>query len=153
MAASPAIRQNIPTRPREGSTHGLSATGIVAGSVLMLFLYNSKNATLEASLVFPVRIFRMLDVPKRPAAPHLRQNREVVVGGWRRSCPLERPCIPRIVVRPAALKVRPHQIKDETQYSAGLEERPNADNQVQTFPTSPRFVGVDSARHSQKSRD
>src|SRR5215469_2829108 len=89
MAASPAIRQNIPTRPRAGSVHGLSATGMVAGSVLMLFLYHSKIAR-EASLVFPVRIFRMLDVPKRPSAPHLRQNREVVVGWRRRSCPLER---------------------------------------------------------------
>src|SRR5215471_5324027 len=153
MAASPAIRQNIPTRPREGSTHGLSATGIVAGSVLMFFLYNSKNATRDASLVLPVRIFRMLDVPQWPAAPHLRQNREVVVGGRRRSCPLERPRIPRIVARQAALKVRPHQIKDEAQYSGGLEERPNADNQVPTLPTSPRLVGVDSARHSEKSRD
>src|SRR6516165_8949546 len=128
MAASPAIRQNIPTRPREGSLHGRSATGIVADIVLMLFLYNSKNATLEASLVFPVRIFRMLDVPQRPAAPHLRQNREVVVGGRRRSCPLERPRIPRIIARAAASKVRPDQIKDETQYGGGLEQRPNGDN-------------------------
>src|SRR5262250_407501 len=151
MAASPAIRQNIPTRPREGSTHGLSATGIVAGSVLMFFLYNSKNATREASLVFPVRIFRMLDVPQRPAAPHLRQDREVVVGRWRRSCPLERPRIPRVVVRAPSLKVRPHQIPDKTQYSRGLEERPKGHNQVQTFPTSPRLVGVDSAWHSQNS--
>src|SRR6516165_3960570 len=153
MAASPAIRQNIPTRPREGSTHGRSATGIVAGSVLMLFLYNSKIATREASLVFPVRILRMLDVPQRPAAPHLRQNREVVVGWRRRSCPLERPRIPGIVARQAALKVRPHEITDETQNSGGLEERPNGDNQVQTVPTSPRLVGVDSAWHSEKSRD
>src|SRR5215472_9462433 len=128
MAASPAIRQNIPTRPREGSTHGLSATGIVAGSVLMLFLYNSKIATREASLVLPVRIFRMLDVPQRPAAPHLRQNREVVVGRRRRSCPLERPRIPRIIVRAPALKVRPHQITDETQYRGGLQQRPKAGN-------------------------
>src|SRR6516164_9121954 len=128
MAASPAIRQNIPTRPREGSTHGLSAPGIVAGSVLMFFLYNSKNAAREASLVLPVRIFRMLDVPQRPAAPHLWQNRKVVVGGRRRCCPLERPRIPRIVVGEAASKIRPHQIKDETQYSHGLEDRPNGDN-------------------------
>src|SRR5215468_1304369 len=153
MAASPAIRQNIPTRPREGSTHGLSATGIVAGSELMFFLYNSKNATRDASLVLPVRIFRMLDVPQWPSAAHLRQNREVVVGGRRRSCPLERPRIPRVIARAAALKVRPDQIRDKTQYSGGLEERPNGDNQVQTVPTSPRLVRVDSAWHSEKSRD
>src|SRR5215472_5709426 len=152
MAASPAIRQNIPTRPRAGSVHGLSAPGMVAGSVLMLFLYNSKIAG-EASFVLPVRIFWVLDVPQRPPAPHLRQNREVVVWGRRRSCPLERPRIPRVIARVAALKVRPHQIKDEAQYSGGLEERPNGDNQVQTVPTSPRLVGVDSAWHSEKSRD
>src|SRR6516164_10007944 len=152
MAASPAIRQNIPTRPRAGSVHGLSATGMVAGSVLMLFLYHSKIAR-EASFVLPVRILRMLDVPQRPAAPYLRQNREVVVGGRRRSCPLERPRIPRVIARAAALKVRPHEITDETQYRGALEERPNGDNQVQTVPTSPRLVGVDSAWHSEKSRD
>src|SRR5215467_13137629 len=137
MAASPAIRQNIPTRPREGSTHGLSATGIVAGSVLMLFLYNSKIATREASLVFPVRIFRMLDVPQRPAAPHLRQNRDVVVGGRRRSCPLERPRITRIVVRKARLTVRPHQFNDKTLFRGDCEQRPNADDQFLRRPAPP----------------
>src|SRR5262249_51453349 len=105
MAASPAIRQNIPTRPRAGSVHGLSAMGMVAGSVLILFLYNSKITAREASFVLPVRILRMLDIPQRASASYLRQNREVVVGWRRRNCPLEGPRIPRVIARAAALKV------------------------------------------------
>jgi hypothetical protein len=35
IADSAAMRENIPTRPREGSVHGVSIAGIATGSVLI----------------------------------------------------------------------------------------------------------------------
>src|SRR5258706_8591661 len=40
IAASAAIRQDIPTRPREGNSHGTFASGIVMDGVLMMPRYS-----------------------------------------------------------------------------------------------------------------
>src|SRR5260370_39718309 len=98
IAASAAIKQNIPSRPRDGSFHVISAAGRLATASLM---------RTTPSFVFPVGVFRMFDVPKRAAALHDRDRFEVVFRRWRGRGPLERPCIPRIPSRDLPPEVRP----------------------------------------------
>src|SRR5258708_30185408 len=106
------MREKIPGGPREGSLHGVSISGIVAGSVVMnqpqefQFLLEIRTApNLTALLVLPVRILRMLDVPKRPPALHFRSDRKVVRRRWGRCRPFQRPRIPRIVAGRTSAKV------------------------------------------------
>src|SRR4030095_12928940 len=106
IAASAMIRQTIPTRPREGSVHGVSITGKATGGPL----------TGQSLFVFPVRIFRMLDIPQRPAASDLQQDGEIVNRRRRGDGPFERPCVPRIAAGGPASEIRPDQVIDEEQY-------------------------------------
>src|SRR4029450_2877593 len=86
---SAAMRQNMPTRPRVGSSHFSSPAVIVIGAAFM------DGAPLL--VVLPIWILRVLEVPERPAASHDRNRREVV--GSRRGAggPFQRPCVPWIV--------------------------------------------------------
>src|SRR6266852_621324 len=101
IAASAAIRQYTPTGPRAGRSHRISASGMVTDGALMTLL------------VLPIGIFRMLEIPQRPAALHLGDGCEVV--RWRRRSgrPLERPCIPGIAPGKLTQKVRPKQVANE----------------------------------------
>jgi len=47
IAVSPAMRENIPTRPREGSVQGVSVIGMVAGSELMYYLRKIDGCKFE----------------------------------------------------------------------------------------------------------
>src|SRR5215469_14045874 len=49
IAVSPAMRENIPTRPREGSVQGVSVTGMLMGSALMYYLRN-----FDSRLIFEI---------------------------------------------------------------------------------------------------
>src|SRR5258708_28953236 len=118
IAVSPAIRESIPTWPREGSAQGVSVTGMVTGSALMNhpqkfpFLLEIRNAAnLTALLVLPIRVFRMLDIPKRPAALDFGNDRKVISRRWRRCRPFQRPRVPRIVSSRTSLNVRPDQVE------------------------------------------
>src|SRR5882724_6078092 len=86
-ADSATISEYIPTFPREGSRQSIAACSLVA---LM---------RLPGSFVEPVGIFRVLEVPQRPAALHNRNGEEVVLGGRRGRGPLERPCVPGVAAR------------------------------------------------------
>src|SRR6202161_2664450 len=88
MAASAAIMENIPTRPREGRTQ----SGSIEGRVMTALL----NRGLPL-FVLPIRIFRMLDIPKGTPALDNRNPFEVVFGRRRIRGPLERPRVPGIV--------------------------------------------------------
>src|SRR5215472_19302359 len=91
IAVSPAMRENIPTRPREGSVQGTSAPGAVAGNSLieqpqrLEYPFEIRKTLKPATLlVLPVWVLRVLDVPKRPAALHFGNDRKVVRGWWGR---------------------------------------------------------------------
>src|SRR4030088_3298020 len=51
------------------------------------------------------------------------------------------------------MEVRPEQIGNENQNARGLEEDADSHDQIQSVPTTARFVGVNPARHSEKSRN
>src|SRR5580704_14912849 len=139
MASSAAIKESIPTRPREGSTHGCS---IVDGTDEMLL------KSLSSSLVLPVRIFRVLDVPERPPAFDNGNFGKVVFHGGRTRGPFERPRVPRIIPSGLALETRPKQISDEHECPGDLKENANCADQVPHVPSKARLVGVNPARHS-----
>src|SRR6266849_5689139 len=93
IAASAAIKPYIPTRPREGRFHVTSAAGMKSAAAMLVTAWVMGTTP---SFVFPIRVFRMFQVPQRAAAPHDRDGFEVVFGRRRGGGPLERPRIPRI---------------------------------------------------------
>src|SRR5467141_3148438 len=92
-ADSAAISEYMPTFPREGSRQSIAACSLVA------FM------RLSGSFVEPVGIFRVLEIPQRPAALHDRNGGEVVLGGRRGRGPLERPRVPGVAARARASEV------------------------------------------------
>src|SRR5580692_4840331 len=107
IADSAAMRQYIPTTPRSGRIHG-RARGSGTDMALM---------KISFSFVLPIRVFGMLQVPKRAPAAHFGNNREVV-SRWRRSgAPLERPRIPRIIAGERTSKIRPREVPEKNQDS------------------------------------
>src|SRR3954471_17373500 len=112
IAASAAMSEYIPTVAREGSRQSIGAVAAVA------FMQSSR------SFVEPVRSFRVLQVPQRPAALHHRNCGEVVFGRRRRGSPLQGPCVPRIAVRLRSPEVRAEDVEDEGEDSRGLEDEP-----------------------------
>src|SRR5690349_21044567 len=134
IAASAAMRENIPTRPREGSSQERSGLAMANGVPLI---------ALSSLLVSPVRILRMFEVPKRPAASD-RGNQCEIIGGRRRSSgPLERPGIPRVAPCTLALEVRPQQVANEGQNTNGLKDHSYGRQEIPQVPTAPGLVGID----------
>src|SRR5205814_10333199 len=91
--------------------------------------------------------------PQEPAAPDGQSNGEVVRLRRRTGGPYQRPRIPRIIPRRLAAEVRPNQIASENQYSRGLKEDTQRDDQIPDVPTPARLIGVDPAGHAQKPGD
>src|SRR5690606_2791337 len=94
-ADSLAMNAAIPTRPRDGATRpceGRGSAGMTGGEadcvVIVLTCF---------SLVAPVRVLGMLEIPQRAPARHLGQLGEVVRGRRRGHRPLKRPRVPRVV--------------------------------------------------------
>src|SRR5215471_17470131 len=117
------------------------------------FLFKIRNMPgLTALLIPPVRIFRMLDIPKWPPALHFRNYGKVVYGWRRRSRPFQGPRVPWIIARRPPLKVRPEQVEQEAQQRRALEQNSGGYDHVPGSPPSFRLVGVDAPRHSQHSR-
>src|SRR5690348_11996804 len=95
IADSAAIKQNIPTRPRDGSFHAMSVVGMATASLM----------SAAPSFIFPVRVFWVFQIPKGATALHGRDGLEVVLGRRRGGAPLECPCIPRIISRGLSTEV------------------------------------------------
>src|ERR1700680_1479248 len=95
----------------------------------------------------------MLEVPERTATLNNRNRCEVI--GRRRGVrgPFEGPGVPRIASGGFAPEIGPDQVSQEDQNPGGLEENPDGHNEVPRVPTPPRFVGVNSSRHAQQSRN
>src|SRR5882724_8205011 len=130
-ADSAAISEYIPTFPREGSRQPIAACSLVA------FM------KLSGSFVEPVGIFRVLEVPQRPAGLHHRNGGEVVLGGRRGRGPLERPRVPGVAARARTPQVRPHEVDEELEDARSLEGDADADDQIPDVPAPSGLVGVD----------
>src|SRR5579862_2779555 len=105
----------------------------------------------ELLFIFPIRIFRMFQVPQRPAAKHYRNLSKVVIWRRRRRMPLQRPRIPRIIACGRALEVTPDQIEDQEQDAKNLENHANRDDEVPNLPATARVVGVNPSRHTHQA--
>src|SRR5271155_3186537 len=140
IAASAAIRADIPTRPRLGSRHSVSVRGSVKDVVVM---------ALAPSFELPVRIVRMLKIPERAPALDRWNDGKVVCGRRRIRGPFEGPGIPGIASGGLATVVRPDQVPQEDQDPGGLEEDSDGYNEVPCVPTAARLIGVDSSWHAQ----
>src|SRR5579864_9067461 len=103
MPTSAAMRQSMPTLPREGSRHSALVSGKDTDTALIR----------GSSFVFPVWVFRVLGVPERPAALYRGYDAEVV-GRWRRRRgPFEGPGIPGIVAGLASIATRGDEVIDK----------------------------------------
>src|SRR4051812_41103948 len=127
MADSAVIRHHIPTLPRLLAASGISLGGTVIVAAANKFSFCCRVMQLHSGIasnrlfVFPIRIFRMLLVPQRPAALHHRKFGEVVLG-WRRSrMPLERPRVPRVGAGCRSPVMSPQQVDDPEQNAQYLE--------------------------------
>src|SRR5437588_12953846 len=144
IAASAAIRANIPTGPRAGRAHSNLPSAIVMDVAFIAF---------SPLFVIPVRISRMLKIPERAAALDGRDGIEVVCRRRRIRRPLECPGVPRITSRGFAPEIGPEQVSQKDQNPGSLEENSDGHNDVPRVPTAPRFVGVDPSRHAQQPWD
>src|ERR1700674_5270585 len=108
---------------------------------------------MSRSFELPVRVGRMLEIPKRATAPDRWYDGEVIYRRRRRCRPLERPGVPRVAASGFAPEIGPEHVSQEDQNPGSLEENSDGHNEVPRVPTAPRFVGVDPSRHAQQSRD
>src|SRR5260370_8019476 len=86
-------------------------------------------------LVSAVRIFRMLEIPQRPAACDSRNRSEVVSRGRRTYRPFESPCIPWIISDLSPPPVRNDKVADKQENRYSLNKRSDCDDQVHPFPS------------------
>src|SRR5580704_6754060 len=89
--------------------------------------------------IFPIRIFGVLEIPKRAPAAHHGCRRKVVIGRRRTGGPLQRPRIPRIVPGCVAFPKRPEKIDDEHKHTCGLKECADGDDEIPDFPSATRL--------------
>src|ERR1700685_1047791 len=101
----------------------------------------------------PIGILRMLQVPEGTAAAHHWQLLEVVFRGRRAGGPLQSPSIPGIVARGLSAQGGTNDVIDEAEDSSGLKKHSNGCDEVQSFPTTPWPVSIDSPRHPQHARE
>src|SRR5262250_1165297 len=126
MADSAMMREVIPTVPRYGRRHpsGVSRAGVGIEVVALI-----------GSLVAAVRVFRMLQIPQRPAAGDCRDGRKVVCRRWGAYGPFESPCVPGIIPCNVSLPIRNDEVRYKHQDGDALNECADRDGQVQRVPT------------------
>src|SRR5215831_331262 len=145
MADSAMMRAAIPTVPRYGRLHpsGVSRAGVVIAVVALI--------ARSFSFVAAVRIFRMLQIPQRPAAGDCWYGCKVVCG-WRGAYgPFESPCVPGIIPCKSSLPKRNDKVRYKHENGDALNECADRYDQVQRVPPAARLVRIDAARHSQQS--
>src|SRR5262245_6069704 len=105
------------------------------------------------SLVFPIRILRVLEVPQRSPTTHRGSLLEVVGRGRRSRGPFQGPGIPGIVAGRLAVSQRRKQVVNEDRITGDLDDRSERSQLVPDGPVRVGAVGVDPPRHAQHSRD
>src|SRR6266850_3138541 len=141
IVLSAMIRQTMPTRPFDGSDQSAFSGARVAVAVLM------------GLLVLPVGVGGMFEVPEWTGAFDDRRFGKVVFRWRRPGRPFERPCIPGVVARRFSFGQRPDNVPNEDQKRGRLKRHTHRADQVQRVPTSPGFVGVYAAWHSEHARN
>src|ERR1700751_4401017 len=119
----------------------------------MLVLAVLVRMNRSSSLIPPVRILRMFQVPQRTAAPDLGLGCEVVLRRWRRNRPFKCPCIPGIISRRRSAEIRDDQVVGKDKDRNTLDKSANGGDEVQGGPAPVCLVGVDRPRHSKDARD
>ena len=104
-------------------------------------------------LVLPIGVFRMFQVPQRPAAVDGRDFFEVVRRRRRGGRPFQRPGVPRIVARRLAVPQRDDQVVDEDRVARHLDERADRAELIPNLPAAAGVVGVDPPRHAEHAGD
>src|SRR5260370_16647763 len=97
-------RQSEKSSPR---VHAREESTQAQATIVQMVRYSSEFSRL---FVFPIRIFRVLEVPQRASAGDRGNGREVVGrrGGTRG--PFESPCVPSIVPHHPSLPIRKDHI-------------------------------------------
>src|SRR5206468_11805704 len=157
MALSAMIRQVMPTTPLEGLESALASSGTAPVAAPLV----SKGivavvAFIECSLmsfVFPIRVGRVLDVPKRPATFNGRNFGKIIFRRWRTRGPFECPGIPGIVSSRSPFAQRQKNVYYKNERADDLECNADRANEVPNSPTASGFVRVDATRHSQDAGD
>src|SRR5260370_28561061 len=108
---------------------------------------------MSRSFKLPVRIGRMLEIPKRATALDRWNGGEVICRRRRRRRPLERPGVPWVAARRSSLEVRPQQIGDKNHDTQCLKKDANRHNEIPHIPATAWLIGVNSSRHAQESGD
>src|SRR5215467_14753922 len=109
-------------------------------SIIPLFL-------LVLSFIFPVRIFRMLQIPQLAGAAHLWQGLKVVLRRRRGCGPLQCPGIPRVITRRCPAAQRPQYVGHQAANARDLKESPNRRDHIVDFPTAAGVIGINAPRH------
>src|SRR5262245_3129727 len=122
MADSAMMREVIPTVPRYGRLHpsGVSRAGVGIEFVALI-----------GSLVAAVRVFRMLQIPQRPATGDCRDGRKVVGRRWGAYGPFESPCVPGIIPCKSPFPIRNNEVRYKHQDGDALNECADGDDQIQ----------------------
>src|SRR5262245_2916857 len=122
MADSAIMREAIPTVPRYGRLHpsGVSRAGVVIASVALI--------ARSLSVVAAVRVFRMLQIPQRPAAGDCRDRSKVVCRRWGAYGPFESPCVPGIIPCKSSLPIRNDEVRYKHQDGDALNECADRDD-------------------------
>src|ERR1700722_4366964 len=108
---------------------------------------------MAGSLIAAIRIFGMLQIPQGSAALDGRNGREVIRRGRGTDRPFQGPCVPWIIAGLFSLEIRNDEICNEHKNCDCLNERADRNDEIQSVPTAPRFVGVDPARHPENARN
>src|SRR5580704_25902 len=103
------------------------------------------------SFIAPVRVLRMLQIPKRACTVNDRQDFKVVFGRRRSRRPFQGPGVPRVRSGLPALPQRSDNVDRQKSYTHDLERDSNAGNQIEYLPAAARVVGIDPAWHAQKT--
>src|SRR5262249_61955048 len=146
MAASDTRKASMPHWAAVRYCCGATGGGIIDSSALPAAGLGGVPVSFTAwpSLVLPVRVVGVLEVPQRPPAAHLRDLLEVVPRRRRRRHPLQRPGVPRVVAGPLAVPQRPEDVEDEQREARHLDEGPDGAELVPEVPAAVGVVGVDA---------
>src|SRR5438552_11110170 len=115
MALSAMLRQVMPTTPLEGLHSALDSSGTAPAPLVSKGIV-AVVAFIECSLmsfVFPIRVARVLDVPKRPATFNGRNFGKIIFRRRRTRGPFECPGIPVIVSSRSPLAQRQKNVQNE----------------------------------------
>src|SRR5580704_11078682 len=136
------MRPAIATFPRDGSCQPVVVFGNEVVTALIM---------ISPSLIAAIGIFRMLQVPQGAAARDGRNGRKVIRRGRRTGGPFQCPRVPRVVTGPVSLEIGNYEVCYKHENRDRLNERADADKQVQSVPAAARLVGVDTAQHTQQT--